>query len=416
MRKDYFKILGLLPNADESSIKRAYRALAKKYHPDINKAKEANEMFFEINEAYEFLIDAKNRSTINEPTVGDWRQKEYENVEFRRMRDEMKDKARQYQRKKADEKQRQFEMWQKSGIYDLSLVGVYLIKILIVIIPFVFLFNIFRFIFFFDFDFLIVNLILFLITGFAVFFIFMNLNFFFKKKTFYYSISKLLQLFNERKESTLHCFYCKALRADSKSYRLELIKLKDIKLDFKGFRQQTVNYKNETLEFEIPRSLKAFRIHVLCTVSKILWLVLSISILNFDSFLWKILFGLIAGEIFAVLLLIVTRTKSNVSYLYSWAMLIKLMVWMGVIVSLSYFELRPFNIYTSDYIYLAMFSLLIFDSFLEQFMYSVLGKRFVKPFTQQPENVMQAYDNGYKLYNDIPVFSVLYPLGKWFLG
>ncbi len=416
MRKDYFKILELLPNADESSIKRAYRALAKKYHPDLNKTAEAKEKFLEINEAYEFLIDAKNRSTINESTVGDWRQKEYENIEFRRMRDEMKEKARQYQRKRAEEKQLQFEMWQKSGFYDLYLLGIYLLKILIVIGPFVFLFNIFRFIVEFELVFLIINFILFLITGLFVFIIYKNLNFFFKKKRFYYSFSKLLQLFNERRVSLHKCFYCKSLMADSKSYRLELIRLKDIKLDFKGFRQQTVNYKNEIIEFEIPRSLKAFRIHVLCTVLKILWLVLSISIFRFDSFLWQILFGLIAGEIFTVLLLFVTRTKSNISYLYSWAMLIKLMVWMGVIVSLTNFDFKAFNIYTSDYIYLAMFSLLIFDSFLEQFMYSVLGKRFVKPFTKQPEKVEQAYNNGYKLYNDIPAFSVLYPLGKWFLG
>lgn len=72
-KKDYYKILGINKNADEGEIKKAYRNLAMKYHPDRNKGneKEANEKFKEINEAYEVLGDPKKRKQYDHfGTVG----------------------------------------------------------------------------------------------------------------------------------------------------------------------------------------------------------------------------------------------------------------------------------------------------------------------------------------------------------
>jgi curved DNA-binding protein len=61
--KDYYKILGVSRDADEKTIKKTYRNLAMKYHPDRNpgKEKEANEKFKEINEAYAVLGDPEKR-------------------------------------------------------------------------------------------------------------------------------------------------------------------------------------------------------------------------------------------------------------------------------------------------------------------------------------------------------------------
>ena len=63
-KKDYYKILGINKNADEKEIKKAYRRLAKQYHPDVYKGdkKEAEEKFKEISEAYEVLIDTDKRA------------------------------------------------------------------------------------------------------------------------------------------------------------------------------------------------------------------------------------------------------------------------------------------------------------------------------------------------------------------
>ena len=61
MAKDYYEILGVPKNATLDEIKRAYRELALKYHPDRNKSKDAEEKFKEINEAYAVLSDEEKR-------------------------------------------------------------------------------------------------------------------------------------------------------------------------------------------------------------------------------------------------------------------------------------------------------------------------------------------------------------------
>ena len=65
--RDYYKILGVDKNADEKTIKRAYRKLAQLYHPDKNPNNKASEeKFKEINEAYEVLGDADKRSKYDQ--------------------------------------------------------------------------------------------------------------------------------------------------------------------------------------------------------------------------------------------------------------------------------------------------------------------------------------------------------------
>lgn len=61
MGKDYYKILGIPRNATDDDIKKAYRKLALKYHPDKNKAPGAEERFKEVAEAYEILSNKKKR-------------------------------------------------------------------------------------------------------------------------------------------------------------------------------------------------------------------------------------------------------------------------------------------------------------------------------------------------------------------
>jgi len=67
MNKDYHAILGVARDADEQEIKRAYRRLALKFHPDLNKDPEAASRFVEINEAYAVLSGKESAPLVRIP-------------------------------------------------------------------------------------------------------------------------------------------------------------------------------------------------------------------------------------------------------------------------------------------------------------------------------------------------------------
>ena len=64
-KRDYYEVLGVDRNADKDTLKKAFRKLAQKYHPDVNKTPEAESQFKEINEAYQVLNDDQKRSVYD---------------------------------------------------------------------------------------------------------------------------------------------------------------------------------------------------------------------------------------------------------------------------------------------------------------------------------------------------------------
>lgn len=65
-KRDYYEVLGISKDASKEEIKKAYRKLSKKFHPDINKEADASEKFQEVKEAYEVLSDDQKRAQYDQ--------------------------------------------------------------------------------------------------------------------------------------------------------------------------------------------------------------------------------------------------------------------------------------------------------------------------------------------------------------
>ena len=65
-KRDYYEILGIDKSASQDEIKKSYRKLARKYHPDVNKEEGAADKFKEVKEAYEVLSDDQKRAQYDQ--------------------------------------------------------------------------------------------------------------------------------------------------------------------------------------------------------------------------------------------------------------------------------------------------------------------------------------------------------------
>ena len=417
--KDYYTILQIPEDAGEEEIQKAYRRLAKQYHPDINKSKNAHDQFIEISEAYEFLMARKKQMKQNAETTAvspPHTIHYYTNEERERFIREVHERAARHARMRYEKFKKQHEAFQVSGISDLVLLFTIFVRIFI--IPFSFLL-------------LIVpvllalvdawqDIVVILFTGpFAVamiWYIHDNWHHYLKPGKLYYTPGRIRQIYTTRTHTGKLCYYCQNREADSRSFRLELYKLTDIKLSSGGFRLQNVNYKSDEASILIPRSQKAFIIHSAVIWIKIVTITGSLFFLDLSSIVWRLITGMAAGGLISSLLLLFTGTKSNVSYLYNPSMLIRTCLWLMSIILVSKFSITPFNINTTGSIYFVITFIFVFDSFVMQFLDFMIGEKASIPVFTQYNEAGKRFHEGYKAYNDIPVLSVFYPLLKWIVG
>ncbi|MBS3171542.1 molecular chaperone DnaJ [Candidatus Woesearchaeota archaeon] len=82
MAKDFYKILGVSKKASQDEIKKAFKQLAKKYHPDINKGKDSEEKFKELNEAFQILNDPIKRNQYDQFGEADFNSQDFNSQGF----------------------------------------------------------------------------------------------------------------------------------------------------------------------------------------------------------------------------------------------------------------------------------------------------------------------------------------------
>ena len=414
--KDYHLILEIPSDSTEADIRKAYRRLAKKYHPDVNKSANAHEKFIEINEAYEFLM-SKSQQLAGEAVSGS-KPKNSDDLarEFEQFRQAARERAQQHAKMRYADFKKKHDAFQESGINDIALIFYFLVRL--ALIP------IFLFLFFLPVYLALSNewmsiFLLFLTWPFAgiiAWYAYDNRNQYFKPGKLYYTIARIKEIYTQVKPIGQKCYYCSSKQADSKAYKVELLKLKDLKVQSGGFRQHSVNYKNENAVISVPRSRKAFILHSVVTTVKIVSILSSMLFLGISSVVWRFILGMAVGGLFSSLILVITCTKSNITYLLSYGSVFRVSIWLLIISLVSHFSINPINIQTFDYIHFAIFAIIIFDCLLMQFVNFAFGKYAAKPIIKQHPDVEQKFKDGYKVYNDIPVLSVIYPVFKWIFG
>jgi hypothetical protein len=409
-----------LPNrATRPEVQSAYRRLAKKYHPDVNKSADAHEKFCEITEAYDFLMNHWPSQMARYPDPG-IRNKKYaayaETEEYLRFRKEARERAQKQAKMRYEKFKQQHDAFQTSGINDLALLlkiairtGGLFLFILLLFLPF-----------FVAIQHGWIMFVLVFITwpfaGILGWYIYDNRKKYFLPGKLYYSPERIRHLFTDKHPSGQPCFYCLTRQADSVPYKLELFKLKDLKLSTGGFRQQNVHYVNKNVFTLVPRSQKAFILHAVSAFIKVLTLIAFLLFFPVSSIVWRFIGGMAAGALLTTIILSAYSTRTNVSYLISLGLLFRVALWVLSITLVSKFNLHPLNISTSDSIQFVVTSIFIFDCLIMQILDFIMGRYASKPVARQYPEVARQIDSGYLAYNDIPFISVAYPLLKWFFG
>ncbi|MEN8202489.1 MAG: J domain-containing protein [Bacteroidota bacterium] len=405
---NYYKVLGLSPGASEKQIKVAYRKLALKYHPDRNKSPGAKQKFQEITVAYDYLLEHPHQEPKDAPSYEDRVAAEV----LRKERERMQQQARARREKKLREE----EYFNRPEWHDPILLFKYLgrgLTLLFALGALIFpvLLAIFK-----DpaslagtFFFIVVGVVL-------MVYIYQQRAVWFRLGKFKTSYGDVLGFFtlHSSRTSKDRCCYCRSTMANGKPNRIELVKTIDIKIRSYGALNHDARYKNKTKRVVIPRSVRAQFFHRLASLFKVLAITISLIFFPMESILWRFIAGMVAGGVLSSVLLGFARVRSRVSYLLTPSLLIKAVIWIFSLFSIS--TLGPgFNIQISGYVYIVVAGLLflldmIFDLILGFFPFY---QNLFRPVIKQGVVLDSLYNDGYRNYQELPVYSVVFPLFKW---
>lgn len=409
----YYKILGLEPGADEEAIRRAYRNLAKIYHPDVNKSTDAHPVFIRIAEAYEILIKnrklwAEGREILSEEELRE---------RYRKFFEEARERARKASRMRYERLKKEHEAFQQSGAYDLLLLGrlifngiLLLAAIAAIIFPVVMairygLAQFFGLIYFW------------IVGGFLLAYIYAQRKTFFRPGKFFYNRERLKEWIRERKgKGTETCRYSNSEKANALPFRISMLLVKDIKLKNEGFLRHHVGYDRKYVNLSIPRSQKAFRAHQLVSLCKFLILVGAFFVIRTESWFWRLLMGMLAAGSVSVILLRIFKVRSKSAYLATGNNLFKMVLWIVPLLLLT--RVDPLgNLHTHEAFGAVILMNLIFIDIILDPLYRLLkiDRKMYRPLWKQPRQIEKHLNQGYQFFLDIPVWSTIFPLVRWFV-
>lgn len=412
----YYKILDLPNGANEFELKKAFRQLALKIHPDVNNAPDAKEKFQELCEAYEILLAHLNqRETLDATSKHIIRDDLYSwETIVKQAHERARERAKiKYEKLKAERYLFENTFWKDVIIilkYIGSISGFCLGAWLVIWPVFTAIIkgfnNLFALLFFFSAGTLLLIKI------------FKNPGKWFLHGVPNLHLSEIANFFDftEFKEITTECAYCKGLKAKGRPFRLTMVKVRGVQMRNIGAGQHYARYKRNYKHLLIPRSKKAFIVHFVITFVKISAIITGVIYFPSPSFIWRfVIASFMAGTISGIILLL-TRTRSKVSFLITPFNIIKIIIWLLVFLSQTYM-FPGFIIASTDHLIILITAMIIFLDMIMDLIFRLLPfyPKIYHPIPRQLPGIDYLFKKGYQTYLDVPIWSTVYPFFRWLL-
>jgi hypothetical protein len=233
-----------------------------------------------------------------------------------------------------------------------------------------------------------------------ILFVVNNWKSYLKIDDYYYHFHDIIKLISESgKPSGKDCFYCPGFKAMAYPYKVSLFRIKKVQMkSYGGLYGRSAGTSRSLKTIAIPRSKKAFLLHAISSLIKISMLVLCMLFIQYEPLTnLSVPAGIIAGSVFSWIFLRIFHTRPKVSYLFSYGMIIKIIIWI--------FSLYFFGYYA--------FLLLFFDPMVEVILRQLSGDRLFIPLIKQHPSLDKLFRKRYQIYMELPVWSVVSPFFKW---